>query len=406
MTDQFKNMLIGIFVLAACAIVIFILLFLHPSTGNEGKYFVVRFSDIDKVNLGTRVTFAGRPVGEVVEIKEIEFGRTGHHDANDRIYVYELKLVVDSAIDIYNTDQISLRTSGLLGERSVAITPLAPRGDQKLIKLNDQDIIYAQESSSVEDAMAAFRKVSTRAETALIQISDIMEDIKKAEIVKKVSASLDNIEDITTALNQPEELTAIVTNLQDFSNELATRIPPSWDKLDASLDQLNKASINIHDATDTAKNVVVDISKGKGTAGQILVSDDLYLRFISLLNKGDTIMNDINHYGLLFQTDKGWQRMRARQRNLLTKLSNPQEFRNFFNDEVDRVSTSLARVSMILDQTQLNCPGFPMAYNPDFAKVYAELLRRVQALEGSLKMYDMQLCEPKVSETEFTTECK
>ena len=137
MADQLKNLMIGLFVIAAAFIVIFILMFLHPRIGDEGKILHARFTDIDKVTIGTRVTYAGKPVGEVIEIKEVEEGRKGPRDANGHIYLYDLTLRVDSGVQVYNTDEVSLRTSGLLGEKNVEITPNAAEEDQMLI-LNRQ----------------------------------------------------------------------------------------------------------------------------------------------------------------------------------------------------------------------------------------------------------------------------
>lgn len=400
MSDKLKNVIIGIFVLAACGIVVFILLFLHPKTGDEGETLYVRFTDIDKVNVGTRVTYAGKPVGEVVEIRELPYGREGPKDDSGRVYAYELKVLVDSGIKVYNTDEITLRTSGLLGERSVAILPLAPKPGETP-RLVDKDILYAHQVGSVEETMEEFKQVADRVELALDQVSAILEDVQKAEVVKKVSATLKNLQEITEALNKPDELTAMIDNLQDFSSTLAKRLPESWDTVDTSLNELKTASLNTRDFTSTAKQVVLDVSHGNGTAGKILVSDDLYLRLTALLNKGDTVLNDIGQYGLLYQNDKEWQRMRARKRNLVQRLSSPQQFRNYFNSELNQVTTSLDRVEMVLDQLRTYNPQYPLAENREFAKVFAELLRRVSSLETELKMYDQQLMEPKVYQTEL-----
>ncbi len=115
MADQAKNILIGLFVVAACAVGVFILLFLHPSVGNEGRTLRIRFANIDKVNVGTRVTFAGLPIGEVVEIHEIINPEDPREDHDGYVFPYELVLKVDTSVNVYNTDTIALRTSGLLG---------------------------------------------------------------------------------------------------------------------------------------------------------------------------------------------------------------------------------------------------------------------------------------------------
>ena len=65
MGDQYKNVMIAFFVIAAIAICTFVLMFIHPSIGDEKKILRARFTDIDKINTGTRVTYGGKPVGEV-----------------------------------------------------------------------------------------------------------------------------------------------------------------------------------------------------------------------------------------------------------------------------------------------------------------------------------------------------
>jgi len=57
--------------------------------------------------------------------------------------------------------------------------------------------------------------------------------------------------------------------------------------------------------------ITEDIREGKGTLGQLISKDDFYLHLNAILSKVDTTLNDINHYGLLFHLNKGWQRERA-----------------------------------------------------------------------------------------------
>ena len=67
MKEYGKNFSIGAFVITALSIIVATLLFLRPSIGNNEQKIWVRFSDIDKITVGTRVLFAGRPVGQVVK---------------------------------------------------------------------------------------------------------------------------------------------------------------------------------------------------------------------------------------------------------------------------------------------------------------------------------------------------
>jgi phospholipid/cholesterol/gamma-HCH transport system substrate-binding protein len=113
MNDPIKNILIGLFVFAAGILVVFVILFLHPTVGDDAQTLRVRFANIDKVSVGTRVTYGGKPVGEVVEIRDIEDQKDARKAGKDGfVYIYELVLQLDSKVNTYNTDQVSLRTSG------------------------------------------------------------------------------------------------------------------------------------------------------------------------------------------------------------------------------------------------------------------------------------------------------
>lgn len=368
MPDQAKNMLIGIFVVAACAIVIFVLMFLHPSVGDEGRLLRVRFANIDKITVGTRVTFAGKPVGEVISITELPDADTERRSINGYVYVYELTLRVDSGVNVFNTDELSSRTSGLLGEKTVAITPGAAKPGEEL-RIVNTEIIYASETGTVEDTLKEFKELSDKVELALDNFNNAFAKLNDEKFWENLGNTAQNLSDITSALNNKKQWSDILANTQQITEKINT---------------------------------------GKGTLGRIISDDELYLRTTSLFSKGETVMNDINHYGILFHLDKGWQRLRARRMNLLQKLSTPQEFRNFFNDEIDEIQTSISRVAMILEELHcLPCWCYlDLLENPEYKKVFAELMRRVSGLEEEIKMYNQQVVDTAVHKTELIDCCE
>jgi phospholipid/cholesterol/gamma-HCH transport system substrate-binding protein len=342
MSDRIKNLLIGLFVATATGVVIFMLLFLHPYIGDEGQTLHVLFTDIDKVNVGTRVLFAGKPVGEVVAIHEVEDAVTHRNAVDGDVYPYELILKIDSSVKVYNSDKILLRTAGLLGERSVFIDPEPLKPGQILHLIGKDEIIYSAQVGTVEDAFQEIKEVSTRLSALLDKANEGLDILKANEAWESLAGILQNGLEITEKIN-----------------------------------------------------------RGEGTFGRILTNDELYLRMTSLFSKGETIFDDVNHYGILFHLDKGWQRLRARRMNLLERLSTPQEFRNYFNDEINQIQTSLARVSMVVDKSTSFPANCCMLENREFTKVFSELMRRVTALEEELRMYNIQLNECEVYKTEL-----
>jgi phospholipid/cholesterol/gamma-HCH transport system substrate-binding protein len=397
MADQLKNVMIGLFVLAAVVIIIFALMFLHPSVGDEMRVLRVRFANIDKVSVGTRVTFAGKPVGEVVAINELKDAINERQSHDGIIYVYELVLHVDSNVNVFNTDEISARTSGLLGEKSIAIIPLPSAHNEPIHIVNDE-ILFANEAGGVEDALKEFKQISEKIGVALDSLNIALTQINDEQIVKNVSHAIQNIDEITGALNNPVKISEIVGNTHLFTQKLLK----TWDTVDNTMTELAAASHDIHSMTENGVKVVDNVQRGEGTVGRLLMTDQLYLKVNSLLSKGETVMNDINHYGLLFNMDKGWQRLRARRMNLMFALSSPIQFRNYFNEEIDQINTSLSRVYSVVESTGCTPCGDELFENREFQKVYAELLRRVQDTEEALKMYNQQLSDVNSKQTELS----
>lgn len=360
---------------------------MHPRLGNEDKRLRVRFTNLDKVGIGTRVTFAGKPVGEVYSIEEIPEAIKERQLHNGSVYVYDVVLRVDSSVNVYNTDEIMTVTSGLLGERSIDIVPRAPKKGEPLLLVNDK-IIYA---SNVETFEEIVRKTLT-------SILGLTTDIKNSSLLPKTEDAVTYVRDIAKALDDPDAWSSALDNL----STLFDRIVKSWDNVDKSLANATKITDKVITITDKGDKIVTKVSNGEGTVGKVLMREDLYLKVNALLNKGDIIMNDINHYGLLFHTDKNWQRLRARRLNLMQRLCSPQEFRNYFNDEVDQIATSLERVSMVLEYMEDDMCCCEMLDNREFAKVMAELLRRVNTLDEEIKSYNIQVFENcSVPKTEF-----
>ena len=377
MPDQAKNILIGIFVVAAFAIIIFVLMFLHPSVGDEKKLLLVRFANVDKISVGTRVTFAGKPVGEVIAIHELSDVDSERKGINGFVYVYELTLRVDSSVRVFNTDEVAARTSGLLGERSVAIIPYPVKPGEPLYSV-DNEIIYATETASIEDTLRDLKGIGDKVALALDNFNNALDVLNENKFWNNIAVAADHFSSITTAADNPQQIQETLANLHTFSE-------------------------NVQKTGEHFLRVGERFYRGEGTLGRLFSDEEFYMRTTALLNKADTTMNDINHYGLLFHLDKGWQRLRARRLNLLQNLSTPQEFRNYFNDEVDQVQTSLERVAMVMEQLegQSICGCYEYFQSPEFRKVYAELLRRLTALEEEVRLYNQDVVQPAVLETEL-----
>ncbi|HSX37878.1 MAG TPA: MlaD family protein [Chlamydiales bacterium] len=329
MNEKIKTVLIGLFVMASVAIAVSMIFFLKPQIGDGKKILRVRFANISGIMVGTRVAFAGKPVGEVIHITEIPDARA-HPDELGRVYFYELILKTDSSVEIYDSDEIAVRSIGLMGEKSVAILPKAGKN----AALITHEIIYANSIDPLDNTFTQISKAANRLEAA----------------TGHVDAWIESYSD------------ALGFSIQMF-NQTMSRID----------------------------EIMSDFTSAKGTLGRLIAKDDFYLHLTSLISKAETMMNDINHYGILFQYDKHWQRSRTKKANLLKALDSPKEFKAYFDGEIDAITTSLGRLTELLEKAEMADEKIKIAENESFKKQFAALLRHAQSLTDTIKLYNQGL---------------
>lgn len=444
MNEQLKNALIGFFILTASTLAIAVLLFLQPSVGDGQRILRVRFPNIEKISVGSRVTFAGRHVGQVEEIFQVRAARQEVADLYGNVYAYELLLRVDSSVEVFDTDDISIHTSGLLGERTISIRPNPPQKGRSLKKVNDE-IIYAKAPSSVEETMNKFSALALKAGQTLDEVSKLiasnneeisftirsfrntaqnldknMEYINKidlfgafknaserfADTMEKVNRQMDvleredfftqaslltqNIKSITNAINKPEVLQSILEDIQVFSSRLKNlqgRLADSMDNFNGTLSEISVMAQNLkkissfgQEWSSKIQEMLEHVSSGKGDLGRLIYDENLHFAARGVMRKLHTVVNDINHYGLLFHLDKGWQRQRIKRMNILGRLESAQQFKAFFHEEVDQISTSLSRVSSLVEQSK-GVKSFPMPELKHLHQQISDLKETIEILQ-------------------------
>jgi phospholipid/cholesterol/gamma-HCH transport system substrate-binding protein len=382
-------------------IAISMILFLEPTVGDGKKFLQVRFANIAGINVGTRVTYAGKPVGEVTVITEVYNAREQPTDDTGRVYLYQLTLKVDSKVAVYNTDEIAIRTTGLMGEKSIAILPKAPPKGRVPHLISDQ-VIYANSVDPLENTFNQMTRVATRVQNAVDNFDDWFDENRDAlsAAVKSFDGAMSRAETVLASIDDEhlvpsmresvdllsDNLRIVRSSLED--DQLLHKAANLMDNLDQAV-----ASYNI-DGAQTLKNlnmITHDIASGTGTLGRLITSEDFYLRVNSLMSKAETLMNDVNHYGILFQYDKSWQRSRTKKANLVKALDSPNEFRTYFEGEVDTIQTSLGRLTELLDRAETTPEREKILQSESFKRDFASLLRQVQALTDSIKLYNEEL---------------
>ncbi len=405
MPDRIKNILIGIFVLSAIVVTVSMILFLDPKIGDGQETLIVRFSNVGGISEGTRVIFAGKPVGEVSSISPVKDPRKAKADAQGNLYFYQVTLKLDSSVQVYNTDEITVQTTGLMGEKMVAITPKKPPEGTSPVLVKKGEILYADSTDAIQLAMQRISKLGNNI-NKLVKNVDTWFGQNSQELSNAVAAFSKTFQEsgkFLGDLNEQKVVALVKQTLETLNSDLELVYQAldqldqqdAWVKIGEALTGFNEvlASFNL-DGKKILQNVNVitqNIADGTGTLGKLIQSDDLYLRVSSLMSKANTLMNDLNHYGLLFQYDKGWQRTRTKRANLLEALDTPKEFRSYFETEMDTINTSLSRLNVLMQKAEDPKERKMVMSSEPFKKDFATLLRQVQGLFNTLKLYNEEM---------------
>ena len=373
MNESKKNIAIGFFVLAGICLVVWLLLFLHPSLGDGGLRMSVRFPNIDKVAVGTRVTFAGKPVGEVIAIRLVPEARANENEnQNSSIFAYEVALAIDSHVKVYSSDEISIKTSGLMGERTIAITP---RYSKTATPIGNNELIYAAASDSVEDTFAGINNLAKKMEKTIDDVNQMQADLQKTLLA------------IENTAQQLQILTKRANDL-DIVGSASTLLLSTQNQIDHIGTHFNQ--------------ILSKVSSGEGSFAKIVLNDDFYMKSLAILNKVDILMNDFNNYGALFHLDKGWQRDRRKRMEQLAQLRSPSAFTFFLNDEMQKIALSVNRVNMAITKAEgeLTNPKTKQ----EFASGCKELITQLQLLEQNVTAASNEFIEDSTNVPNTTLE--
>lgn len=399
--DQMKTMLIGLFVIVGIGLLVGVILFLEPASGNREQVLFVRFSNINGINSGTRVLFAGRAIGEVSAIETIPNARKQVINEMGDVYFYQLVLRIDSHIEVFNTDQVVVTTSGLLGEKSIEITPRIPPKGVIPQRVTDKTPIYAESIDTIESAFSQIHSLADTMEVAFAKLSDWIDENGGAlgKAIRSFDGAMAEASAVLSDVRKSqvvEAAKAMIVSMTTTSNEI-----------ESTLKQMHQEKIfdNVAVTMEHAKNIATnfdiiskEITEGKGTIGHLVMDSDMYLEVNSILTKANALMNDVNHYGLLFNLNKEWQRTRLKRATLLNALQTPQEFRAYFENEVDSINTAMARLSVLIERAENGPEREAIIKSRLFRDDFANLMRKVDMMLNNLKLYNEQLEEASYEE--------
>lgn len=261
-----------------------------PFIWEKGYRLYAEFDDISGLDEKSRIKIAGVNAGLVEKITLLD-GKA------------RLTLLIEPDVKIYRNAKASLRMSGLLGDRFLAVSTGTP--EEPLLKSGDT--ITKTEPAMGIDVFA--NKLSTVA-TSLSELSENLKTVFGEKEKQALSEAILNLRTLTQNLNEislenKEPLHNMLVQLEKFTETLAAKGPGLVDdvsraaktfsekgpKLAEDLSLLasnlkevvqeNKGAFkesleNIRKVSETANSIAKKIESGEGTLGKLVKDDKLY----------------------------------------------------------------------------------------------------------------------------------
>ena len=390
--NHLQNMIIGLFTVAAIILIILFTLFVEPSTGDDKQILNIRFSNISNIEVGTRVTYAGRPVGEVKKIQYIRDRREEKIGPDGKLYIYTVQINIDSKIKVYNTDEFVVQTSGLLGEKSIGIVPQLGTLGEKTHLINKNDIIFAQSEDALEQAFTQLEKLARKIESGIDMIlgwgKENGASIK--DTLQSFSCAMDEVSTAIHTINKLETLPKIdktIAHIESISCQLETIFNTLGEN---NIDEcVSTFMFNICQSSTYLTDILKHINSKSGTIGELIYDKDFYLNLNALVAKSNMVLFDLNHYGVFYANNKEWQRSRLKEITFMNQITSYKDLLEYMDREFNMIDSALNRLYLLMNET-------PSETSKDyfdskcFDQNLEEIKRQIDNLNNNLNLFNIK----------------
>ncbi|MBI5638904.1 MAG: MCE family protein [Nitrospirae bacterium] len=284
---------VGVFALA----VLSVLAFMTFKVGglewakSRGYTIYIYFNNTAGLDEKTKVKVAGVDSG-VIDGIELTKGRA------------RVKLMMDSHIKLYRDAGAAIKSSGLLGDKFLAITVGSPDQPQ----LRDGDTIEnVKEVVDIDDMVRNFTSFSKRFSELSESLNELLGDDETRDSLRQ---TVSNMREVTASLNRTidandarlrkllenmssmaasinslveknsDHFSVAVANMKDFSGSLKSDGPELIENLNRASKEL-RAMIEenrpmVKNAVESMDTIAKNIEKGEGSLGKLVKDDRLY----------------------------------------------------------------------------------------------------------------------------------
>lgn len=319
---------VGIFVLVAIAILIFLVLNASGDINPFSKklHLRARFADANGLREGSEVRLAGVRVGKVEKITLLPPSDTPNAFRVEALMTVDSKIDGQPASQRIRSDSTAQQGSpSLLGnEMLINISPGTAMGQP----VQENAILPSSSSNTVNDFATSGTELAQRLSKLSDEISGIVKDVKDG---KGTVGRLFSDEALYNNLNATIRETEDVMKQVRSGNGSAGRF-------------LNDPALynNANDIAIQLKNIAADLRAGRGTAGKLLTDDELYNRINRTADRLDRSVDQIN--SMIAEINSG--------HGTLGKLIKDEQIYNDARAAIARFNTTAERIDNMVAAAQ------------------------------------------------------
>jgi phospholipid/cholesterol/gamma-HCH transport system substrate-binding protein len=261
--NEFKVGLLAIFTIAS---VIMMSLKITSNQSGFGQYVTYRtiVKDASGIFPKTPIKVAGIAAGRIDSI-ELQ--------GNAALITFEIL----KQIQVTQNSKLRIKSVGFLGDKYIEIFI----GDSNQI-LQKYDFIPSEEAAGIENLVKDTAEVLTDVKKIVRSLKDSLAPDNGDSPIKQILADVSDLVKSTkeaaeilkrTMGNNEEKISALIENLEAFSDQLAYQVDNA--NGDSAMSDIKRILANVNKLTSDVQGIVADLKKGKGTLGKMLVEDEI-----------------------------------------------------------------------------------------------------------------------------------
>jgi phospholipid/cholesterol/gamma-HCH transport system substrate-binding protein len=327
-TVGFKELRVGIVVVASIGILIFLIL---NASGDISPFsreirLKAKFPSAEGLRSGSEVRLAGVRVGKVEDVILLTPTQDPNSPKVEAILAIDSKIDGKPATDLIRTDSVAqLGSPGMLGtDKIISIVPGTSLGQP----IKENDTLKSSAETGFSTLTASTNDLVQQLNSLTAQVNQITNKVKEGEgslglfindeaFYNNLNAAIRDLQDITNNIRAGEGSAGKFLKDPEFYNNL------------------NKTVVHL-------QTIAEDLQRGRGTAGKFLTDDALYNEARSAIGKLNKSANEIN--GMIADIRAG--------NGTVGKLITDEEIYNDARAAIARLNTTAERIDSVIAGAQ------------------------------------------------------